>query len=184
MRIHLGWVVFNSSIHNSIWVARLSLWQSSSLCTLHTYLVGVHKLRWQVFWGFDQLPSVLTFSNLKTLTKTRHDWTTYPLLLVNVVCERPLTRIYFYIVEFILHTKYYIWLTVLDLEFFKWTKNAENFPHVVSQFLESVPSAELHSSYWHFFLRGGRKSKSASDSAGKVRNYWDIRYTHSVVSLV
>ena len=42
-------------------------------------LGSVHKLRWQVF-GFFWLPM---------LTLSRHFWTIYPPLLVNVVCERP-----------------------------------------------------------------------------------------------
>ena len=33
----------------------------------------------------------LTFSSLSELTKSQHFWTTYPPLLVNVVCERPKT---------------------------------------------------------------------------------------------
>ena len=37
-------------------------------------------------------PPPLTFSTLWKLTKSQHFWTTYPPPLVNVVCERPLSR--------------------------------------------------------------------------------------------
>ena len=36
-------------------------------------------------------PPPLTFSTLSTLKKCQHFWTTYPPLLVNVVCEWPLS---------------------------------------------------------------------------------------------
>ena len=39
---------------------------------------------------FIHLPTPLTFSTLKMLTKSQHFWTTYPPPLVNIVCERPL----------------------------------------------------------------------------------------------
>ena len=68
------------------------IWQKNCLQFIATRecvsLGVVHKLCWQDFWLFYPL---LTISTLWMLTKSEHFWTTYPLPLVNIVCERPLT---------------------------------------------------------------------------------------------
>ena len=62
-------------------------------------LGGVHKLRLQDLSFFDHLPpSVYIFYDVKVYKKSIF-LTTYPPLLVNVVCERPLSMyLFFYLV--------------------------------------------------------------------------------------
>ena len=60
-------------------------------CSVLIWLGGVHKLRLQDLSFFDRLPpSVYIFYGTKVCKKSIF-LTTYPPLLVNVVCERPLT---------------------------------------------------------------------------------------------
>ena len=112
-------------IRNKVWyTTELSFLSASSASRPWKDLTwtNIQKLRWQSF-GFFWPPSPLCWQFLPY--ESWHFWTTYPPLLVNVVCERPLTAYTHIIVTFNLFVQNYITTSIRfwpDYKRRRWSK--------------------------------------------------------------